>query len=92
MKLKGKKTLNLLIEVYGKNKPVKIWNYDCAIIGVEVETKRLIYSVSKCIKKLEIQMSNEEAVDYFYSEIYSNQKYFGNVVFCEDYLINKPNI
>ena len=37
-------------------------------------------------------MVNEEAIDHFYSEIYSDEKHFGKVIFCEDYLIKKPNI
>ena len=36
-------------------------------------------------------MPEEEAVDYFYSQIYSESKHFEKVVFCEDYLIKKPN-
>jgi hypothetical protein len=92
MKKTGIKTLDLINEVYGKNTIVKIRYFDNAIIGFEVETKRLIYSVKKCINLLEIKMTNEEAIDHFYSEIYSQTKYFGNVIFCEDYLIKKPNI
>lgn len=88
----GKKTLDLFNEVYGKNTIVKIRYFDNAIIGFEVETKRLIYSVKKSIKILELKMPTEEAIDYFYTEIYSETKYFGKVIFCEDYLIKKPNI
>ena len=92
MKKTSKKILNLITQVYGKNTFDKIRNFDCAIIGVDVQTDRLIYSVKKCIKILEIKMINEEAIDHFYSEIYSDEKHFGKVIFCEDYLIKKPNI
>jgi len=92
MKKTSNKTLNLLNEVYGKNTFVKISYFDNAIIGFEVETKRLIYSVKKCINLLEIKMTKEKTIEHFYSEIYSQTKYFGNVIFCEDYLIKKPNI
>jgi len=88
----GIKILNLLNEVYGKNTFVKIRYFDTAIIGFQVETKRLIYSVNKCIKILKKKMSEEEAIEHFYSEIYSDTKHFGSVIFCEDYLIKKPNI
>ena len=37
-------------------------------------------------------MPRDEAIELFYSEIYSDQKHFGKVIFCEDYLIKKPNI
>jgi hypothetical protein len=92
MNLKGQKTLNLLTAIYGKNTLEKIRNFDGAIIGVEVETNRLIYSVKKCIGILKIKTSEQEAVEHFYSEIYSEKKHFGKVIFCEDYLIKKPNI
>jgi len=92
MNKKRAKKLNLITQVYGKNTFDKIRNFDSAIIGVEVQTDRLIYSVKKCIKILEIKMINEEAIDHFYSEIYSDEKHFGKVIFCEDYLIKKPNI
>jgi hypothetical protein len=92
MNQKGKKKLNLITQVYGKNTFDKLRNFDCAIIGVEVETDKLIYSVKECIKILKIKMPDDEAIDHFYSEIYSDQKYFGKVIFCEDYLIKKSNI
>ena len=92
MNQKNKKTLNLITQVYGKNTFDKIRNFDCAIIGVEVQTDRLIYSIKKCIKILEIKMPRDEAIELFYSEIYSDQKHFSKVIFCEDYLIKKPNI
>ena len=89
MSQKGKKTLNLLLEVYENNTLEKINNFDKGIIGIEVETKRLIYSVRKCIKILKKRIPEEDVVDYFYSEIYSESKCFGKVIFCEDYLIKK---
>ena len=92
MKKTGIKTLDLLNEAYGKNTIVKIRYFDNAIIGFQVETKRLIYSVKKCLKILKKKMSEEEAIEHFYSEIYSDTKHFGSVIFCEDYLIKKPNI
>jgi hypothetical protein len=92
MNKKKAKILNLITQVYCKNNFDKIRNFDCAIIGVEVATNRLIYSVKECLKILKIKMSNEEAIEHFYSEIYSDQKHFGKVIFCEDYLIKKSNI
>jgi hypothetical protein len=92
MNQKGIKTLNLLNEFYGKNTLVKIRYFDNAIIGFEVETSRLIYSVKKCIKILKTKMPTEEAIDHFYTEIYSETKHFGKVIFCEDYLTKNPNI
>lgn len=92
MNKKNNKTLNFLTEVYAKENLNKIDGFDGAIIGVEVETKKLIYSTTKCIKLLSETMLKEEAVDYFYSEIYSENQSLENIIFCEDYLTKKTNI
>ena len=92
MNQKDKKTLNLITQVYDKNTFYKLRNFDYAIIGIEVETNRLIYSVKKCIKTLKTKMPFDEAIEHFYINIYSDEKHFGKVIFCEDYLIKKPNI
>ncbi len=39
--------------------------FDDAIIGIEEDTMKLIYSVSKCIDILKKQMDESEAVEYF---------------------------
>ena len=92
MNLKGEKTLNLILQVYGVKNLKKINGFDKGIIGMEVKSNKLIYSVKKCIKILTINMPIDEAIDCFYSNIYSDEKNFGKVIFCEDYLIKKPNI
>jgi hypothetical protein len=92
MNLKGEKTLNLILQVYKQKTLKKIEGFDNGIIGMEVKSNKLIYSVKRCIKILTIKMPIEEAIDCFYSNIYSDEKHFGKVIFCEDYLIKKPNI
>jgi hypothetical protein len=74
MNKKNSKTLDLLIEVYAEVNLNKIEGFDRAIIGVEVETKKLIYSTSKYIKLLSETMPKEDAIDYFYFEIYSEKE------------------
>lgn len=56
---------------------ILIDNFDNAIIGIEERTMRLIYSNSKCIDILmnETNLSEEDAVEYFYFNIYNT--YFG---------------
>jgi hypothetical protein len=39
--------------------------FDDAIIGIDSDSMRLIYSVSKCIEILSKDMDEEEAVEYF---------------------------
>ena len=52
MNKKGAKKLNSILEIYGEITLEKIDGFDGAVIGVEVITNRLIYSVKKCIKIL----------------------------------------
>jgi hypothetical protein len=90
MSKKGEKKLNLIVEIYGQKTLEKIDGFDGAVIGLEVNTDRLIYSVKKCVNILKKKMPIEEAIDFFYVEIYSENA--NKVIFCEDYLIKKPNI
>jgi hypothetical protein len=92
MSKKGQKKLNLIVEIYGEKTLEKIDGFDNAVIGLEVKTDRLIYSVKKCVNILKTKMSTEEAIDFFYTDIYSQNAKENKVIFCEDYLIKKPNI
>lgn len=84
MSSKGQKILLLRNEVYGKNKPFVLDGFDNAIIGIDVIGERLIYSTKKCISLLKKQMPTEEAIAYFYTEIFDNEEYKKSVIFCED--------
>lgn len=92
MTKKAKKTLNALAKLYGENAFEKIEGLDDAVIGVDVITNRLIYSVKKCVSILKTKMTAEEAIDFFYADIFSEKATEQKVIFCEDYLIKKPNI
>ena len=91
MNKKGENKLNSIVEIYGEKTLEKIDGFDNAVIGLEVKTDRLIYSVKKCVNLLKTKMPVEEAIDYFYMEIYSENANENKVIFCEDYLIKKPN-
>lgn len=59
--------------------------FDEAIIGIEESTKRLIYSVCKCLEIVEAQgMPQDEALDHFYCNIQG--AYIGEktAIFCFD--------
>jgi len=41
--------------------------YDDAVIGIEINTNRLIYSISRCVEILISQgMTREDAIEHFY--------------------------
>jgi hypothetical protein len=92
MNIKGAKKLNSILEIYGEITLEKIDGFDSAVIGVEVITNRLIYSVKKCINVLKTKMPTEEAIDHFYMDIFSENAIENKVIFCEDYLTKKTNI
>ena len=76
--------LNKIIVWLPEDQFLKVDGFDEAIIGLEVSTNRLIYSVSKCIKILSEQMEEEEAVEYFEYNI--RGAYVGELtpIFCQD--------
>lgn len=56
---------------------ILIDNFDDAIIGIDEQSMRLIYSNLKCIDIIinKMSLSEEDAIEYFYCNIY--QSYFG---------------
>jgi hypothetical protein len=77
--------INLIIEKFEEETFLKADGFDKAIIGVEEKTMRLIYSVSKCISILCVDMSEEDALEYF--EFNVKDSYMGEKtpIWCEDY-------
>ena len=54
-----------ILEHYPEEEILKADGFDDAVIGVEEKEMRLIYSVSKCLKILERDMSELDAMEYF---------------------------
>lgn len=79
------KKIDLIIKVYSKDNFVRIRNYDHCIIGIDVQSNRLIYSISLIIESLKNKMEESEAVDYFYDKIYEKYSGIGKPIFCEDF-------
>ena len=75
-----------IIELYPDERFIIADGFNKAVIGLDDETMRLIYSVSKCIKILSKKMDEEEAEDYFYSS--TKFAYIGEKtpIWCEDFL------
>ena len=58
--------LNEIVEYFYDDEILKADGFDDAVIGIDQNTMRLIYSVRKCIEILVLQgMSVEEAIEYF---------------------------
>jgi len=58
--------LDEIVMVYEGEDILKADGFDDAVIGIETNTMRLIYSVSKCLAILEADgMDYEEAREYF---------------------------
>jgi hypothetical protein len=60
--------------------------FDKAIIGVDEKNMLLIYSVKKCLKILEKEMSNEDAIDYFYYNVVGSCVAEKSPILCFDNL------
>ena len=58
---------------------------DNAIIGVEEDSMRLIYSVSKSIEILTLKMGEEDTVDHFYFNIHGSHMGEKSPIWCMDY-------
>ena len=83
-KVKVRTMLDDIIESHPDDEFLKADGYDAAIIGVDTATMRLIYSIKKCLKILEKQMTPDEAREYFdfnVSGAYMGEK---TPIWCED--------
>ena len=57
--------LDKILEWFPEEDILKADGFDEAIIGIETNEMRLIYSVSKCLEILCRDMDEEEAVEFF---------------------------
>lgn len=66
--------------------------FDEAVIGIEENTMRLIYSVAKCLEIIEgMGMPEEEALEYFYSQVHRIYILDQAPIFCFDDFKNVIN-
>lgn len=57
--------IDKILDWFPEDEFLKADGFDDAIIGLDDESMRLIYSVSKCIDILKKDMEEEEAIEYF---------------------------
>jgi len=76
--------IDTIIDRYPDESFLKADGFDEAIIGVDMKSMRLIYSVSKCIGILIKDMSELEAIEYF--EYNVSGAYMGEKtpIWCDD--------
>ncbi len=61
--------LESILENYPEEEFLKADGFDEAILGVDESSYRLIYSVAKCIEILMEDMTDEDALEYFYFNV-----------------------
>lgn len=63
----------------------KIEGFDDAVIGIDLNSMRLIYSVEKIIELLSHEMNEKDAVEYFEYKIVSENIGEYAPILCEDF-------
>jgi len=63
--------LSSILENYSHEELIKADNFDDAVVGIEVNTFRLVYSIDKMIAILTRDMSYEDAIEYLDFNVFS---------------------
>lgn len=76
--------LEEILKYYPEEEILKADGFDDAVIGVDWDSMRLIYSVKKCVEILEEHMNTEEAIEFFDYNL--RQAWVGEKtpIWCED--------
>ncbi len=78
-----------IIENYPDENFLKADGFDEAIIGIDENSMRLIYSVSKCIEVLMRDMSEEDAIEHFSFNVSGGYVGDKTPIWCADYFLYK---
>jgi len=73
-----------IIEKFEEAEFLKADGFDDAIIGVDEDSGRLIYSVSKCLTILQKDMNEEDATEYFYFNVSGSYVGEKTPIWCDD--------
>ena len=76
--------LEQITEIYADEEILTAEGFDKAIIGIDVKTTRLIYSVSACLDILSKTMSREDAREYFDFNVSGSYVGEKTPIWCED--------
>jgi hypothetical protein len=76
--------IDKITEYYQDELFLKADSFDEAIIGVDKNEMRLVYSVSKCIEILCKDMSEEDAIEHFYLNVSGSYVGDKTPIWCYD--------
>ena len=76
--------LQKIIEKFQEAEFLKADGFDDAIIGVDEDSGRLIYSVSKCLTILQEDMNEEDAIEHFYFNVSGSYVGEKTPIWCDD--------
>ena len=78
--------LDLIVEYHEDEEILKADGFDRAVIGIELGTMRLVYSVTKCLEILMVddEMSLEDAMEYFEYNVRGSYVGEKTPIWCED--------
>lgn len=83
--MKNEKILDKILSAFDNDTFLKIDGHDNAVIGVDLKSMRLIYSVSVIIKNLMNEMNEQDAVEFFEFNIACAHLGDLTPILCEDY-------
>jgi hypothetical protein len=84
--LKKKDMLEIIIENYQDEEILKADGFDDAVIGIDTNSMRLIYSVQKCIDILkEDEMDEIDAIEYFEYNVLGAYVGEKTPIWCNDF-------
>lgn len=83
--MKEEKVLDKILSAFEDDMFLKIDGHDNAVIGVDLKSMRLIYSVEAIIKNLMNDMSEEDAVEYYEYNIACAHLGDLTPILCENY-------
>jgi hypothetical protein len=78
--------LDSIVEYHEDEEILKADGFDRAVIGIELGTMRLVYSVTKCLEILMVddEMSLEDAIEYFEYNVRGSYVGEKTPIWCED--------
>lgn len=74
-----------IVEYYQDEEILKADGFDDAVIGIDTQTMRLIYSVTRCVEILVVDgMDVEEAIEYFDFNVRGSYVGEKTPIWCDD--------